>query len=570
MKTPNTYFCLLLGLLITLPSTILAQQGKSIKPVDALLQNETPGDPYSPNRYKNKKTSPAYTRANSLFFTTQVNVNDNGENIIGDAANEPSIAIDPTSPNRMIIGWRQFDDVTSNFRQAGYGYTTDGGFTWTFPGVINQGIFRSDPVLGADKDGTFYYNSLTMDANQNYHCDVYKNLNNEFYWDEGTFAQGGDKQWMVIDKTDGIGANNNYSFWTSYYSYCYPRAFTRSTNKGYSYGNCDMLAGNPYWGTLAVGPDGELYVVGKDDNNGITIAKSTNASDPEQNVSWDFISQIDLDGTITSNVEVNPVGLLGQAFIDVDRSNGPGRGNVYVVSAVERFSFYDPGDIMFAKSTDGGLSWSIPKRINTDLSVNNFQWFGTMSVAPNGRIDVVWLDTRDTPSLSLMSALYYSYSVDQGQTWSANEKLSESFDSRIGWPDQEKMGDYYHMISDNSGAHLAWANTLNGEQDVYYGHILPQFDDIKNQTRKDFLSLSSYPNPSHGKTTISYLLPSACDVMLVIRDIYGKEIKTLVTETQNEGVHDLTIESETLPEGYYFCTLHAGSHTETISIVKMK
>jgi hypothetical protein len=33
------------------------------------------------------------------------------------------------------------------------------------------------------------------------------------------------------------------------------------------------------------------------------------------------------------------------------------------------------------------------------------------------------------------------------------------------------MGDYFDMISDYTGAHLAWAGTFNGEQDVYYSYI---------------------------------------------------------------------------------------------------
>ena len=40
----------------------------------------------------------------------------------------------------MVVGWRQFDSVSSNFRQAGYGYTGDGGSTWTFPGVFDSGV----------------------------------------------------------------------------------------------------------------------------------------------------------------------------------------------------------------------------------------------------------------------------------------------------------------------------------------------------------------------------------------------------------------------------------------------
>ena len=571
MKKTTYLPFLFFGLLIVLPLISRGQQGKAMKLRDAALHHEIPGDPYSPNRYQNQKTSPAYNRSGSIFFTTQVNVNENGENIVGDAANEPSIAIDPTNPDRMVIGWRQFDDVNSDFRQAGYGYTSDGGLIWTFPGVINQGIFRSDPVLGSDAEGTFYYNSLTVDDAGAYSCNVFKNVNGEFIWDEGTFAQGGDKQWMTIDKSGGIGDGHNYSFWTSYYSYCSPGAFTRSINKGSSYEDCVAVYGNPYWGTLTVGPDGELYTVGKDYNDGIVVTKSTTARDPDQIVSWDFMSQVDLDGTISGYTDVNPAGLLGQAYIDVDRSDGPGHGNVYVLASVQRNSTSDPADVMFSKSIDGGETWGPATRVNDDLQIYDFQWFGTMSVAPNGRIDAVWLDTRDAISLPVQSALYYSYSLDQGETWSVNEKLSGSFDSRVGWPNQQKMGDYYHMISDNGGAHLAWANTLNGEQDVYYTHIILQYDGFGNiKTNREDLSLTTYPNPFCGKTSIRYTLPENCNSRMVICDLYGNEIKTLVNEEQSAGAHVVDFTSDEIPAGYYFCRLQAGTHTETIGLVRMK
>ena len=56
-----------------------------------------------------------------------MNVNAAGLNIVGDAANQPSIAVDPTAPNRMAIGWRQFGSVFSSFREAGRAYSRDGG-----------------------------------------------------------------------------------------------------------------------------------------------------------------------------------------------------------------------------------------------------------------------------------------------------------------------------------------------------------------------------------------------------------------------------------------------------------
>src|SRR5262249_12419689 len=125
----------------------------------------------------------------------------------------------------------------------------------------------------------------------------------------------------------------------------------------------------------------------------------------------------------------------------------------------------------FARSTDGGQTWSSPVRVNDDPRGDGaFQWFGTMSVAPNGRIDVVWNDTRGSAD-STQSALYYAYSTDGGTTWSPNQQASPVWNSTLGWPRQKKIGDYYHMISHDDGADLAWAATFNGEQDVYYLRI---------------------------------------------------------------------------------------------------
>src|SRR5438309_11938867 len=94
--------------------------------------------------------SPAFTSQFGPYTSYQVNVDANGNNRIGDAANEPSICVDRNNPNRMSIGWRQFNSVTSNFREAGFAYTTNGGTRWIAPGVLQNNVFRSDPVLNSD------------------------------------------------------------------------------------------------------------------------------------------------------------------------------------------------------------------------------------------------------------------------------------------------------------------------------------------------------------------------------------------------------------------------------------
>ena len=75
------------------------------------------------------ESSPRMISQFGAFISYQVNVDQNGNNIVGDAANEPSISVDPTDGNKVAIGWRQFNTYTSDFRQAGYGYTTDSGLT---------------------------------------------------------------------------------------------------------------------------------------------------------------------------------------------------------------------------------------------------------------------------------------------------------------------------------------------------------------------------------------------------------------------------------------------------------
>lgn len=87
------------------------------------VEDDPPGVPARPLRGAAKAAEIRFER----FTHIQVNVDRNGANIPGDAANEPSIAVDPTDHQRMAIGWRQFDTVASNFRQAGHAYSTDGG-----------------------------------------------------------------------------------------------------------------------------------------------------------------------------------------------------------------------------------------------------------------------------------------------------------------------------------------------------------------------------------------------------------------------------------------------------------
>ena len=413
-----------------------------------------------------RETAPPAMPTAGGFVSIQVNVDEFGDNILNDAANEPSIAVDPTAPNRMVIGWRQFDTINNSFRQGGWGYSNDGGRSWTFPGVLEPGVFRSDPVLDSGNDGTFYYYSLRGD----FFCHMFISQDSGVTWEGPTPAFGGDKAWITVDKTGGSGEGNIYVAWSTAGNPHFPNQFTRSTNGGTAWMSPIQLpAQMPRWGTLAVNRDGTLYISGTDGST-FYVIQSTNAKNADETPIFDSIVEVDLGGEIVLGAGPNPAGLLGQVWVAIDTSEGPTADNIYLLCSVDPPG-PDPLDVMFARSEDGGQTWSAPVRVNDDPANNGaWQWFGTMSVAPNGRIDVIWNDTRNSGQARL-SELFYSSSTDGGVTWSVNTQVSPVFDSWIGWPQQNKIGDYYDMISDDVGANLAWAATFNGEQDVYYLRI---------------------------------------------------------------------------------------------------
>jgi len=424
------------------------------------------------------ETGPRMISRFGLFTSFQANVDANGSNILGDAANESSITVDPTNHSRMAIGWRQFNSVMSDFRQGGWGFTTDAGTTWTFPGVLENNVFRSDPVLNSDEAGNVFYLSLLQSF-----CDnMYGSLDFGQTWTrlqpDGD-AGGGDKQWFTIDKTGGIGHGFQYQAWSTA-AECNPGQFSRSTDGGATWMGPINIPDNPVWGTLDVDTNGNLFIGGGDFGSQFFCVRSSNAQNPAVTPSFDQEVSVNLGGSVLFSATINPGGLAGQIFLAIDRSGTATHNNIYMLATVRQFSASNGSDVMFTRSTDGGLTFSAPQRITDDpVNPNKWHWFGTLAVAPNGRIDSVWLDTRNAVN-NTDSQLFYSWSTDGGVTWAPNVAVSNSFTPFEGYPVQNKIGDYITIVSDNTGGDVAYPATFNfnpttgqHEEDVYYVRVSP-------------------------------------------------------------------------------------------------
>jgi hypothetical protein len=432
------------------------------------------------------RISPALVSTFGPYTSYQVNVDASGNNRVGDAANEPSICVDRNNPNRMSIGWRQFNSVASNFREAGFAYTTNGGTRWIAPGVLQNNVFRSDPVLNSDTVGRFFYLSLL----QNFFDDLWRSITGGQSWTLVGPADGGDKQWFTIDKTNSSGHGFQYQYWSTDGNNYGGRQFTRSTDGGVTWMNPINIPNSPAWGTLDVNSAGNLFIGGVNFNTGrIWCVRSINAKNGGVVPTFDQSTAVNFGGDIVFAEPINPEGLVGQVFLAVDRSGTSTNDNVYMLASVQPFGFTSGSDVMFARSTDGGSTFSAPRRINDDpVNHAKWHWFGTLSVAPNGRIDVVWYDSRNSPN-NVGSQLFYSYSIDGGNTWSPNVAVSNLFNPLIGYPNHSKIGDYITVVSDDAGANVAYAATFNGEEDIYYVRIRPALPltDFNGDARPDLL-----------------------------------------------------------------------------------
>jgi hypothetical protein len=82
------------------------------------------------------------------------------------------------------------------------------------------------------------------------------------------------------------------------------------------------------------------------------------------------------------------------------------------------------------------------------------------------------MDTRNAAN-NTDSQLFYSFSTNAGVTWSPNVAVTPPFNPFLGYPQQNKMGDYITLVSDNTGANVAYTATFNSEEDVYFVRVAP-------------------------------------------------------------------------------------------------
>jgi len=98
-------------------------------------------------------------------------------------------------------------------------------------------------------------------------------------------------------------------------------------------------------------------------------------------------------------------------------------------------------------------------------------------------------------------------------------------------------------------------------------------DDVALPTQ--FMLYQNYPNPFNPYTNIKYGLPDEAEVSVILYDINGREINTLIAGRQTAGWYQIRwngtdMHGDPASSGLYFCRIVAGDYKKTIKMVYLK
>lgn len=145
-------------------------------------------------------------------------------------------------------------------------------------------------------------------------------------------------------------------------------------------------------------------------------------------------------------------------------------------------------EIFLRVSRDKGDTWEPAKLVNDDAQQPNIQHYDpAVSVAPNGRLDIVWYDFRNSPTPEQEGAggndggahdVYYTFSTDQGRSLAPNIRITDRIiDRTIGvWSNNVHSHGHIGLASANDAAYVTWQDTRNGDplqqaEDVYFASV---------------------------------------------------------------------------------------------------
>ncbi len=81
------------------------------------------------------------------------------------------------------------------------------------------------------------------------------------------------------------------------------------------------------------------------------------------------------------------------------------------------------------------------------------------------------------------------------------------------------------------------------------------------ENKNSSLSLEMFPNPSDNKISLKFDLKESSEVMIEVIDLFGKKIRTLLSEKLNSGIVSKTFDISMIADGNYFIRINSKNNT---------
>ncbi len=329
---------------------------------------------------------------------------------------EMLIAINPTNKNNLIGA-----AVVTPDGKVAYYYTFDGGTTWGWAEDFPNG---GDPVVAFDSYGIGYLLYQNTSDRKLY---LHKSTNGGQNWSAyrrtvvaKNLPYNVDKPWMAISSVKN--ANNQNDIVITYRQMNENNALDEihkavSSDSGATFTDSDISDEARYHSpVIAFGPSGNHYVAW-----GVFGDQNDPAKETAIRFSFSSYSQsVNQIGTKLGAkyvIKNSQISVNSWPSIDVDRTEGPRSGWVYVAWANKYSQSPFDADILLIRSTNGGATWSSPIRVNNDPVGNGKdQWFPFVAVDPDGNVNLILYDSRNSGD-NQSGQLYFARSTDGGTSF---------------------------------------------------------------------------------------------------------------------------------------------------------